>query len=217
MFGCFCLDKTAIKPGLSQTAVGPAVAKHGLAGCHNDCAGNCRIWAFSNLAASALIKRPLGLALIKRPWLRPAADKLIARDNVKFASRGSNLDVWPGARSTACPLCFPWGASVRLPGVDRQQLVFPVADAGLSLQLGYCTTARKVQGDEFPFTSSIWTRPLAGRSRQSRSKKKSVAARRSDTTNASAYSTDSKKIVAAQRSRAPLSLLGDRSCELPSP
>ena len=39
----------------------------------------------------------------------------------------------------------------------------------------------------------IWTRPLAGRSRQSRSKKKSVAARRSDTTNASAYLTDSEK------------------------
>ena len=112
---------------------------------------------------------------------------------MKFASRESNLDVWPGARPTACPLCYPWGASVRLPGVDRQQLVFPVADAGLSLQLGYCTTARKAQGDEFPFTSSIWARPLAGRSRQSRSKKKSVAARRSDTTNASAYSTDSKK------------------------
>ena len=46
----------------------------------------------------------------------------------------------------------------------------------------------------FPFTSSIWTRPLAGRSRQLRSEKKSVAAR---------YWTDSKKRRRAAISRAP--------------
>ena len=44
-------------------------------------------------AAKALIKRPLDMALIK--WLGPAADKLIARDTMELAIRGSNLDVWP--------------------------------------------------------------------------------------------------------------------------
>ena len=48
--------------------------------------------------------------------------------------------------------------------------MFPGADAGLSLQLGYCTTARELQGDEFPFTLSISTRPLPA-SRKVRRKK----------------------------------------------
>ena len=40
---------------------------------------------FASLHLPALIKRPLGLLLLKM-----AADKLIARDNMELATRGSN-------------------------------------------------------------------------------------------------------------------------------